>query len=399
MHITFLLGAGASIPAGYSSTECLTDKVLASVGYFRHTDGNFNSGCDPSGLDQITPVVRRIIQWLYERNCEYFHTYREESVKINYEHLYFLASQFYDDASELQNPALLPMINQLKSDMDTWPEFIEYRAAHQHEIDDQYQLMINKFSEETCKYIETIIKNALTKNPRTSDHLEIIKKVHNENSLNLQGIATLAHDTHVETYLRESGMTIADGFSSPIEGDPVRIWRNQFSDEGCVPFLKLHGSVDWERLHLRKPEKFENLPSSGIGYKVSSDLNNSIYQFNEDLGTPSLLLIGTFNKTAKYNWRLMLDIHYRFRQILAKTQILIVCGYSFGDKAINTQLVFWYRAERNRSIVVIDPRSKNEIIQSARFAAGQLLQYNGVAHFIDQPIENVSFDKLIQLLR
>ena len=53
MNITFLLGAGASIPAGYSSTECLTDKVLASEGYFRHTDGNFYTGCIPEGLDYM----------------------------------------------------------------------------------------------------------------------------------------------------------------------------------------------------------------------------------------------------------------------------------------------------------------------------------------------------------
>jgi len=399
MNIAFLLGAGASIPAGYSSTECLTDKVLASTGYFRHTNGNYYLGCDPSGLDDITPVVRKIIQWLYDRNDEYFHTYRNDSVKINYEHLYFLASQIYDDASELQNPAILPTIHKLHSDMTAWPEFTEYRNAHRHEIDDQNGTMFKKFSEEMCKYIETIIKGALTKNPRsTSGHLEIIKKLYDDKTLNLQGIATLAHDTHVETYLHESRIMIANGFSPPIEGHPVRIWRNQFYDEGHVPFLKLHGSVDWERFRLREPKEFENLPSSEIGIREKPYSNDSIYQLNEESKNSSLLLIGTFNKPARYNWRLMLDIHYRFRQILAKTQMLIVCGYSFGDKAINTQLIFWYEAQRNRSIVVIDPCPMNEIIKSARRAVRYILNSCGATRFIEKPIQDLNHDKLIQVL-
>ena len=94
----------------------------------------------------------------------------------------------------------------------------------------------------------------------------------------------------------------------------------------------------------------------------------------------------------------MLDIHYRFRQVLSNTHTLIVCGYSFGDKAINTQLIFWYRAQRNRSIIVIDPRPKDKIIESARFSADQLLQYDGVAHFIEKPMQDVIFEELIQIL-
>lgn len=163
-------------------------------------------------------------------------------------------------------------------------------------------------------------------------------------------------------------------------------------------FLKLHGSVNWQIFHLRKSKEYESLPSSEIGICENFHLNNSIYYFSEDVENPSLLLIGTFNKPAKYNWGLMLDIHYRFRQVLAKTQTLIVCGYSFGDKAINTQLIFWYHAERNRSIVVIDPCPKDKIIESARFAAAELLFSNGAARFIEKPMQNVRFDELIQVL-
>ena len=56
--------------------------------------------------------MRRIIRWRYKRAHEYF-LYREESKIINYEDLYYLASQLRNDQSELQNPAVLPLICEL----------------------------------------------------------------------------------------------------------------------------------------------------------------------------------------------------------------------------------------------------------------------------------------------
>ena len=115
-RITFLLGAGASIPAGYSSTKCLTKKILASENYYQHTDKKFYPFDERPVTDYTTPVVRRIIDWLFKRTKEYFQD-RGEPKEPNYEDIYYLASQLRDDATELQNPALLPLICKLKCDM------------------------------------------------------------------------------------------------------------------------------------------------------------------------------------------------------------------------------------------------------------------------------------------
>ena len=56
-RITFLLGAGTSIPAGYDSTKCLTEKILETESCFRHTDGKYYSGTASPGTDYTTPVV------------------------------------------------------------------------------------------------------------------------------------------------------------------------------------------------------------------------------------------------------------------------------------------------------------------------------------------------------
>ncbi len=194
----------------------------------------------PVPLLEVKSLIPIIINWLHEKSREYFHDYRgEKDLEINYEHLYYLASQCRDDYTELQNPTLLPMINQLKSDMFKRTEFKAFYSRYSLDIDDRTRLVFDQIFEITCMLIEAIIQDVLRdKEEPPVDHLEIIKKVHCHDKLNLNGITTLAHDTHVEAHLKQSGIKIADGFDHPVKGDPVRIWRNQFSDEGCVPFFE-----------------------------------------------------------------------------------------------------------------------------------------------------------------
>ena len=397
-RITFLLGAGASIPGGFCSTECLTKQILIPEGYHRHTDGRYCPGPGSIGTDYRTPIVGRIIHWLFKQTRGYFH-YREEPKKVNYEDIYFLASQLRDDANELQNPAILSLICKLKSEMILWPEFKEYCEVYSQDIRDPYGLNFNEFCSETCNYVEDIVVNELSHNGKCCNkHLEIIKTIHHSACLELKGIATLAHDTHVERELRSAGIKLADGFAPPIRGDSSRIWKNQFSSSDGIPFVKLHGSVNWNQFDLSEPSKYGRLPKSEIGVLEPSNSNNSVYRHNTDINDRPLLLIGTFNKPTEYNWGLMLDIHYRFRKILRDTDTLVVCGYSFGDKAINTQLGFWHNAERSRLLVVVDPNDQSAVIKSARSAAKDLLR-KSQAHFITEGMEDVEPDKLLGVLK
>ncbi|MXY08687.1 MAG: hypothetical protein F4Y61_08575 [Rhodothermaceae bacterium] len=399
-RITFLLGAGASIPAGFASTECLTEKVLAPEGYHRHTDGRFYPDNGPIGPDHITPVVRRIIHWLLVQTQEYFQ-YRDEPRKLNYEDIYYLTSQLEDDATELQNPAVLPLMRKLKCDMISWAEFKQYREWNPHCVSDPDSFDFNKFCRETRNYIEDIVNDVLSNNLKCYlKHLEIIKIIYQTRGLELKGIATLAHDTHVERNLRSAGIKLADGFKSPICGDSLRIWTNQFPASDGIPFIKLHGSVNWNLFDLPEQhlDEYKTLPHTEIGICEPLYLENSVYLHNGSVNGRPLLLIGTFNKPIKYNWGLMLDIHYRFRKILRDSDTLVVCGYSFGDKAINTQLGFWHNAERSRLLVVIDPNDQSAVIKSARFAAKDLLGKSQV-HFIKGGMQDVEPDKLLGVLK
>ncbi|MCY4673755.1 MAG: hypothetical protein OXD43_08355 [Bacteroidetes bacterium] len=400
-RVTFLLGAGASIPAGYSSTHCLTERIRAPSGYYRHTDGRYYRGPPCPDTDFRTPLVRRIICWLYELTHEYLF-YREESKEINYEDLYYLASQLRDDWSELQNPAMLPLIRNLKCVMISWPEYREFceRSGRTLSIPDLGEF--HQLCEETCHYIEDIVVNVLSHDGQHhSKHLALITAIGEANDLDLKGIATLAHDTHVENFLSEH-VSLADGFSPEQTDCGWRVWQDHFP-EGSIPFLKLHGSTNWKKLrndgnNNRSPETIGINMANSECSSPRPDEPSDPECWRRGFDRRPLLLIGTFNKPAMYTGPMLLDVHYRFRKILRNTDTLVVCGYSFGDKAINTQLIFWLTSLSGRSLVVIDPRCPSQIQKNARYATQKILNDRGT-RLINEKMEDVCKDQLIGLLR
>ena len=396
-NISFLLGAGASIPAGYSSTETITKLVTAPKGYFVHSDEKTYPGESPVKQEPATPIVRRVIGWLFDRSLEYFR--RSNGVRgISYEELYFLVSQLADDDTEIQNPAILPFINRLKSDMAQWNEYKHYCRLNFRELQvpDEYDL--KKVCTLARTYIKDIVIDVLGGEGTCFQHLKLIKAVSAAINMNLKlaGIATLAHDTHVETHLgSDKDINLLDGFSEAPTACGWRVWEDRFPESGDVPFVKLHGSVDWK--HLEKVGGMNTPPSTvgKLGPPIKGEEARGVVYKEPEFSRPHLL-IGTFNKPAQYSRGMMLDIHYRFRKILERTDKLVVCGYSFGDKAINTQIILWDRP--GRSVVVIDPEPKLNVIKKSRFAAARFLERK-TTQFITKRMEEICPSQLIDQLR
>ena len=403
--IAFLLGAGSSIPAGYSSTDDLTNLITNSNEYWIDTAYNIvhDEFC-ASHRHELTFLVRRIICWLNDRNQEYFDRRPEQTGKaVNYEDIYYLASQLSDDATELQNPGLLPLIDQLKWEMTLWPEFKSYCKYIRRGSTMLNPVEFHQLLSFTCLYIGGIVVDILNQIGKCHKHLELITAIHEAPELNLKGIVTLAHDTHVEAFLHKQNIPYADGFSPNSTGCNWRIWKNHFQENDHIPFLKLHGSVDWHKLNgipfqPDSPRPFtigirqENSVRTNSG---SNAVGEPVHWERADDHQP-LLLIGTFNKPVQYTWDMMLDVHYRFRTILKDLDKLVVCGYSFGDKAINTQLVLWYSS--GGSLVIVDPRCPSDIQRTARFATRKFLQDEQKTRYINKKMEAIRKDELINLV-
>ena len=73
------------------------------------------------------------------------------------------------------------------------------------------------------------------------------------------------------------------------------------------------------------------------------------------MGRP-LFLTGTFNKILSYQSGIYADQHYRFHEALMNADALVVIGYGFRDKAINSRIVAWAERPGERRMIVVHPR-------------------------------------------
>ena len=350
MKTAILLGAGSSVPAGFPSTRCLTHRVLTGAGVKRYSNGTYHlieSAAPTGGAVRLANSVARRLHAEAER---YFSANGERPA--NYEDLFYLAKQASDEErGEMENPAIRSYVDELRADMSPLIDAAnaDPNVPYCLNISDDFNYLLD----ETCNYISDIVWRNLCHKATSTDHLKIL--VEACRTQKVAGIVTLCHDTHVETHLRTQGISLADGFSSEEAG--VRYWIGDLASDDKIPFLKLHGSVDWFRL---RPDASQTRYDDKIGIPLDGD-------FQEALDDRPLLLMGTFNKVAQYSRGIFLDLYYGFRSMLQEADQLVVCGYSFGDKGINSEVIEWYYAERGRRFLVIHP-NPDDLVSNARGA-------------------------------
>ena len=81
-------------------------------------------------------------------------------------------------------------------------------------------------------------------------------------------------------------------------------------------------------------------------------------------GNPELL-IGTFNKMLGYLSGIFELLYDEFKKCLLTTEILIVSGYGFGDKGVNTKIINWLNSENSKKLIIIHP-NKKALIENSR---------------------------------
>ena len=389
MKTAILLGAGSSLPAGYPSTQCLTNLVLSGNGVKRHSDLTYSidGTTPPTGVVRLANCMARRLHAEAER-C---FSARDER-PANYEDLFYLAKQVSDEAmGQMENPAIYPFITKLRAHMSPLVEAANAENKDPNKPSHPYiPSDFDKLLDETCNYIADIVWRSLRRKQKPTNHLKILVEACRTGKVT--AIATLCHDAHVETHLRREGIPLDDGSSD--EKEDVRYWNGDLSSNCKIPFLKLHGSVNWFRFRPddSPPSWYDDrigIPPDGCHNHTRRD---GRLQMAVD-GRP-LLLIGTFNKVAEYSQGIFLDLHHRFRSTLREADQLVVCGYSFGDKAINTAILDWYYAERGRRLLIIH-QNPCELFSNARPAIHNLKNSNYI-DFIESRLEEVDVDEFLR---
>ena len=379
MKSSVLLGAGSSIPAGYPSTRCLTGHVLSGSGVSRHSNETYRINGSRS-IDDVTPLVKCVVRRFF-KEVERYHELYCIAREVNYEDVFYLIYQVLADIrGEIENPAVRPFATKMKFDLT---RLVRARS----------DISYKKLLIESLNYVSDLVSESLFKKADSTVHLKIFKEA--VNSGFVDSISTLCHDTHFETYICEQGIKLSDGFSRA--KNDVRFWKNEFKNEE-IPFLKLHGSVNWFRL---RPDGSNDWHEECIGIPLKLD-NDRVTRLNGRYLTTvedrPILLIGTFNKIPDYTRGIFRELHYRFRLSIQNTDRLIVCGYSFGDKGINSEIIQWYYAKCGRQLVIVDP-NPCKVYQNARSAIRNKWKnwkkFGGL-RIICKGLEDVEFNELFE---
>jgi hypothetical protein len=331
MRAVFLLGSGISVDAGMPNVATITGQVFGGAGVVRHSDATYYMAGEGSpNYDWYRAAAEPAIAFAGRLRVladNYFSDFLDGRT-ADYEDVANLAKQVEDALSgEYENPALLPLIRELRKEIDDLQGLLE-RAS------------------ETRNYIRDIVWRMLNRMPTGFDHLTVI--VEGCRALASTDLFELNHDRVLELALAAAELPVSDGFTRA-SGD-VLFWTDEF--DRPLRHLKLHGSITWFHRDL------EEAPWRGLVVARSlthdpyheRDAAGKLLEFPAD-GRP-VLLTGTFDKPLAYDSTVYADQHYRFHESLREADAVIVIGYGFRDKAINSRLIGWLHNERGRRLII-----------------------------------------------
>jgi hypothetical protein len=362
-EIVFLLGSGASKPAGMPMVPDITDRVLSDT----EVASDFDRG------------VLRLLRYIFERIRPVYEGHKP-SRPPNYEDVAYVTRQVADFIMrEHENPALLPFVDELKP------------VIGSSEVG-----LIYKFCDEATSRIKHVAASMLSVEPSRLDHLGGLLASCQEPGLRVT-IATLNHDCVVEAALACAGIRAHDGFVGP-NGD-LFTFADAFPDGNAPHLLKLHGSIDWFRYQVPdpagpgkhsifvrsiNPDKEHLRDGSGMALGYTADPHPQI-------------LVGTFSKIFDYTNFVFDDLHARLHQALKRSDLLIIVGYGGQDKAINSKVIHWMDEDARRVTVLVDPNPGN-LLKAGRPAIQANLNYwqkLGRLRVIPRGVESVTWPQML----
>src|SRR5438128_1653601 len=287
---------------------------------------------------------------------------------VNYEDLAYLAAQIHDDlAHEYENPALQPFVRNALIELAGLFSDAGLSAATEPLLE---------LAGATVHFVRSTVARLLSIAPSDTTYLHLFAEACRDSAVSEVNLFTLNHDTLIEKFLWNDGIKVVDGLRDASNADGSRRWDSSVFDdpshERGVKLFKLHGSVDWFRCgprHGVSQERLstENTDRDGRFVGTYSATTSPLYE-RLLLNEGPQLLAGTFNKIPDYNSEIFLDLHHRFHRALQDCRSLVVCGYGFGDKGVNTRIAEWRHRSSGHKLLIIDPAEPANIARKARGA-------------------------------
>lgn len=390
-NISFLFGAGISIHAGAPCTDTLTDLVLTGKGVIHTSLSTYMirrpGQPDPFFEKPYVELCKRLCSVLTQEIKEYY-SFRE-AFEPTYEDIYYIASQLEGHYSgEFDNPVMLAFEKKI--------EPVVKSALHEFNNVLHYDYDEPNAWREVLGYLQGTVGDTLyVATSGSSPRYGSILSSQNDCDITTKAFITLNHDLLLDDYLRNNDISFFDGFKGDRESG-IRYWQPEhFVSGNNMPLLiKVHGSLDWHWL--------SEDPSSKT-YIASAKPGTDVDHSRGPNGSPqhsypwmSRLLMGTHNKLLEYTFNPSRELVLGMSRTLAQTDSVIVAGYGFHDKGINSQLILWLYAQKSRKLVIVNP-CFDALRKQANPAFRRLLEMNeqsGQLALIESKFEDVSWDEI-----
>lgn len=333
-------------------TSELTKKVLRVDDYTLHTNHSFVRAA-PEILGSLSWRTERdhlksLLQFVRGHCQTYFDSEKNKVRDVNYEDLFFALNQLREHLSEdYENPAIEPFVRAV---LDDQPGI----AGREH---------LKELSGLACSYIQDVVTMELSPRRRleTLNHLGCLVDAALDHCFEGCDVFTLNHDLLIESTLEQKGIALVDGFGPP-DGDVAWWLPEVFDHQSRYYFLKLHGSVNWVEYNQCLAKSLGDDPA----HAQTADGKTLAIP-----GRSARVLLGTFNKIRDYFMRPYFDLMVTFRRQMNVIDTVIVSGYSFRDKGVNTVLTEWMRTGAHRNILILHERG-NQCVRDARGAIRRL---------------------------
>ena len=338
-NVLFLFGAGISSDSHneYGKTVCTdtTTKAIFTEKLQKDSEQWFYPPID----DQPTCIVNEGIHpFLRLIKDKFINNLRYVDNKVTYEDIFYFLISHDRESGVAKNPLLESAVAQFVDEA-----CITWRATKDSGRDYEFWEMLYL----TQRYIKCVVKLLLEDLSNPIGYCWIKDALHDEEYMS--NIVTLNHDLLLDIYFENADIEFCDGFEINSE-ERVKIFDPRcFLDIDKPHLVKLHGSINW-RAYGGMKRHLVGIPLNGF----------EEHKFL-DSGGPTdkiVILAGTHNKLEDYSYSIFSDLIAEYTRLLWTTDYVIICGYGFGDRGINSRLANWLRLDSKNQILVIHPKKK-----------------------------------------
>ncbi len=343
--ITLLLGAGASQIYEYDSTAQITQKVVsalrnqASESVFVPIDGLPEEDTQRvrSAKGGVSKVLAELISTIDKDNT------MNASGPVTYEQIYYIVHELsLMRTGQYENPWLRELMRRVAKDLNLSMTPFEGQGLSD----------LIWCGDSIKKVIEFVVSGSLCRKatePQLKMKTVVSDLFDSVDEYDLS-VFTLNHDRLVEQLLDNRKVDYEDGFHLSSSGDYV--WDPSLleNSDGRPRVVHLHGSIYW---FVQKSQRVKFFPDVNIYRGDPSEFLEFVKTRNP------MFLTGTTNKFTEYTQGIFWEVLTNFDRVLKRSQLIIVMGYSFRDRGINSLLYRWMDSRPSGKMIVLAKSPKD----------------------------------------